>query len=328
MLIRKSGSESVGTLLRIWQQVEPQPANGSHSNESWLSLVLPQLSRSRSRALWLFHHRQSTHWHNRTMWTFVREPLSHIVAGYAELELRHSLAQCCDQHTRNGSSATCARNESSAACAWERSAPRHLFFKSGNHALGEGAVARVRSFAQQLVSHELAGFHQNGDVNHAFPQCYWFCATEGLLRPDGWLRVGSLEHFDADLRRVLADAGVGSAAAREILARYEEAAPAQRHHAARHAVARRAQEAMRVAFAVDDATRRTLCYLLVPDYLCVNALLPAARRYALPSGCNATLARIERELSPDRSARGASTKEREVLEVLREWGVAPAASPE
>ena len=106
------------------------------------------------------------------------------------------------------------------ACAWERSAPQNLFFKRGED--GEqggnavGSVGRARSFARQLVSSQLASYHRNGDINHAFPQCYWFCASEGLLRPQGWLRVGKLEAFSADVARILEDAGLEPAAAREV----------------------------------------------------------------------------------------------------------------
>ena len=127
------------------------------------------------------------------------------------------------------------------------------------------------------------------------------------------MRVGQLERFDDDLLQILADAGVSRAAAHDILRRYAAQVPTQVHLASRSAVARQAQALMRAAFAVDDATRRTLCYLLVPDFLCVNALLPAARRYPLPRGCNETLERIERALAvvdPAGEARDREWRER------------------
>jgi hypothetical protein len=158
-----------------------------------------------------------------------------------------------------------------------------------------GEVGRARRFALQLLSNQLSGFHWNGDVNHAFPQCYWFCHSARLLARDAWLRVGQLERFSEDVLLILTDAGLSEAAARAVLARYEEQERAHMHtHRAVHShVASRAQAAMRRAFAEDEPTQRAVCYLLVPDYVCVNRLLPPERRYGLPPACAAVHARVK-----------------------------------
>ena len=49
---------------------------------------------------------------------------------------------------------------------------------------------------------------------------------------------------------------------------------------------KQALAAFQDAFDNDLPTQRAVCYLLLPDYLCVNALLPAHKRYRIPLPCH------------------------------------------
>ena len=98
------------------------------------------------------------------------------------------------------------------------------------------------------------------------------------------------------MRQILIDAGESTTVAQRVLAEYK-LQPHDGHRAVRYERARRGQAALRAAFAEDTAVARTLCYLLVPDYACVNAIVPPARRYAMPAACQPAAERIQRWLA-------------------------------
>ena len=150
---------------------------------------------------------------NGTAWTFVREPLTRLLAGYADIEGRlvephgvclpfgsnwtrgrepaHTMLPAAavgnfsalDPDRRNiwtGQAAIAAR------CRWELSPARDregLFFR--RHAFG--SVARVRAFYRQLLSGELLHFQYvrvgSRTINHAYPMCHFLCADGKLCAP-------------------------------------------------------------------------------------------------------------------------------------------------
>ena len=167
--IRKSGSEIVGKLQGQLQH------NGGLMNTSFPVHGKPFL------------------------WTFVREPLGHLASGYMEIENR-----MCD--SAFGWSPLGPERKDAAfwiawhkkICAWQR-AHAHLFH--GRETFG--TVARVRSFVRELATEKLASLNSDGDINHAFSLCYWFCHSAPLLSQAGWFFVGKLENFDYDVGQML-----------------------------------------------------------------------------------------------------------------------------
>jgi hypothetical protein len=144
-------------------------------------------------------------------WTFVRDPLTRLLSGYADIEGRlvephgvclpfgsnwsrgreptHTMLpvaaignfSALDPDPRNiwvGQAAIAAR------CRWELSPARvreGLFFRREPF----GSVARVRLFYQQLLAGELWHFQYvrrgSRTINHAFPQCHFLCAEGAKL---------------------------------------------------------------------------------------------------------------------------------------------------
>lgn len=166
-----------------------------------------------------------------------------------------------------------------AKCAWEAVAQRAGRFTS----LPFGSVARVRSFLLDTLSGQLASFHHNCDINHVFSQCTTFCKDRRLLNATGWMFVGTLEHFQKDLLRLVPLLGLQPAATRvrELLA-----AAATVRHQGKSNRSTVAKAAVRHAFAQDATVRRSLCYLIAHDYACINNLLPRNRQYQAPTRCN------------------------------------------
>lgn len=166
-----------------------------------------------------------------------------------------------------------------AKCAWEAVAQRAGRFTS----LPFGSVARVRSFLLDTLSGQLASFHHNCDINHVFSQCTTFCKDRRLLNATGWMFVGTLEHFQKDLLRLVPLLGLQLAATRvrELLA-----AAATVRHQGKSNRSTVAKAAVRHAFAQDATVRRSLCYLIAHDYACINNLLPRNRQYQAPTRCN------------------------------------------
>ena len=143
-------------------------------------------------------------------WTFVREPLTRLLSGYADIEGRlvepHGVCLPFGSNWTPGSEPThtmlplaavgnfsaldadrgniwTGQKAIEARCKWELSAQREreqLFFR--RHAFG--SVERVRSFYTQLLSGELDHFQYvrrgSRTINHAYPQCHFLCGTKHL----------------------------------------------------------------------------------------------------------------------------------------------------
>ena len=260
--IRKSGSETLGEVMRM---LRVQSGN--------VSAALSSRTRSASA-------RNSAD--SVPLWTMVRDPLAHFVSGYTELGGR----MCT-------SGASAMNKAGSRACGWEAAMQRkygHRFFGS----LPAGSVERVRAFVTGLVADLWIDFHMNGIINHVYAQCLSFCHDEALLRRSGWLYVGQLENFDHDLRAVLQLSGVAETIGQTVLDTVRDYRPKRAHYVAPgenrskvgQQVVRQAKGALLHAFAEDPTTQRALCFLLAPDYACLNRLVPKEHRYRIPTQCS------------------------------------------
>lgn len=284
--IRKSGSGSVGAVSALLSSL-------NSSSRDWHAETQPS-----------------------SLWTFVRDPLDHLISGYSEVEMR-----LCSREGATGERipwreglkrgyspgrvplATWRQwRKRRSECNWEaeRANDSSIFMN-----WPDGSEARARRFVADLFAGRLRDYHHNGDINHAFPQCHWLCAPHSprtsnatpLLHRNGWLHVGRLENFTADVRTLLSRAGVADAAASRLLDEYTRAratarsslANASRRHGAQAAMV---QSALRHAFESDAGVARSVCYLLIPDYVCLSELLGPRRAYELPAPCRQPLRHV------------------------------------
>lgn len=114
----------------------------------------------------------------------------------------------------------------------------------------------------------------------------------------GWLHVSQIERFDQELPTLLRSMGFDGWLAEEALGELSARLTSPSDAGGMIKLGRGEQElrvgnlsrqevaaSVRRAFAYDSLTQRALCYLLAPDYACINALLPLERQYAIPPAC-------------------------------------------
>ena len=106
---------------------------------------------------------------------------------------------------------------------------------------------------------------------------------------DGWTRLSRAGLTEAAASRLLDEYTVAREAAHSI-----GLGNASRRHGEQ---AGRVQSAMRRAFAHDAGVARSVCYLLIPDYVCLAELLGPERAYELPAPCRQPLQLVLRHLT-------------------------------
>ena len=197
--IRKAGSMQINALRTLFERTARQ-----QHQVSGRTLAAERRSSSSDSAA------EGGALGNGTAWTFVREPLARLLAGYADIEGRlvepHGVCLPFGSNWTRGSEpahtmlpAAAVGNFSAldadrrniwtgqaaiaARCRWELSLARDreaLFFR--RHTFG--SVARVRTFYQQLLSGELLNFQYvrvgSRTINHAYPMCHFLCADAKL----------------------------------------------------------------------------------------------------------------------------------------------------
>jgi len=191
-----------------------------------------------------------------SVYTFVREPLSHFAAGFAELEVRLAARET---HPVEKVRAMRAR--------WHTQALQQELYVQ--HPLL--SVRRVRAFVLELVSGSLDDLFLTGDIDHVYPQVASFCKYAHRLR-----FVGRVEALDADI-------GTLRAALRVEPPEFKLASV---NSATEVPLKRKAQRSVYAAFLQDESTQSMLCLLLAVDYLLLRHL------YAPPPECEDAVRRV------------------------------------
>ena len=184
-----------------------------------------------------------------SVYTFVREPLSHFAAGFAELEVRLAVRE-----THPSEKVRAARAKWHTQALQQGLYVQHPLFSE----------TRVRAFVVELVTGQLDDLFLTGDIDHVYPQAASFCKYAHRLR-----FMGRVEELDTDIGTLRAALRVEPA---------EFKAPSV-NSAVGSPVKLEAQQSVYAAFRHDEGTRGLLCLLLAADYLLLRHL------YVTPPEC-------------------------------------------
>ena len=108
------------------------------------------------------------------------------------------------------------------------------------------------------------------------------------LHPRGWLFVGKLEAYAEDVAKLIAKLGFAPSWSARLTnasllsTNFAKKYPRDTGNNTRYGVA--TSTALR-AFRTDEATRSTVCHLLLIEHSCIDPLFSTERRYALPQEC-------------------------------------------